>query len=203
MLTKISTILKSLNVNYQVSGERDSYMIGNIQENRLKNAFNEAANGEFIAYTTAEMYPGDHVKNRDLGDIIITTPNREVVASIDLKVATFSSDPGIYGPISMSSAYMFSGWNGDRKNTFYMLVNGANHSDVKFISVADIINLLDGGKVKVLFSKGPITNRILAESYAARGWDKNILNKSSRSWLADEDYIGSKTLYRHTSDVMC
>ena len=146
------------------------------------------------------------MKNRDIGDIIIKRIDTdEVVASIDLKVATFSLDPEMYGPISMSSAYNFSGWNGNGVNSYYMLVNGRKHDKVKFISVNKVKRLLDDGKVKVLFTKNPkVSNRIAPKKYASRGWDKNIFKWfEGRSYLADEDYIGTKDLIKYTSDTMC
>ena len=144
MLEKVSTILKSLQVNYDVPGVHSTYEIGNIQEKRIVTAFNMAANGEFRAVTTSELFPEDHIKNRDIGDIIIVKcDTNELVASIDLKVATRSTNPDIYGPINMSSAYKFAGWNGDRVNTFYMLVNGGMHDKVKFIRVNKVRELKD------------------------------------------------------------
>ena len=205
MLRKVSTILQGLQVNYNVPGVYSTYEIGNIQEKRVVTAFNMAANGEFRAVTTSELFPEDHIKNRDIGDIIIVKcDTNELVASIDLKVATRSTNPDIYGPINMSSAYKFAGWNGDRANTFYMLVNGGMHDKVKFISVNKVRELLDaGGKIKVLFTKNLMTNsRITPKEYADRGWDKNIVHKS-RTYLVDEDYIGAKDLARYTSDYMC
>ena len=184
----------------------NTYETGNIQENRVAIAFNLAMiDGEFRAMTTSTLFPGDHVKNRDLGDIvIIKRDTNKVVASIDLKVATRSLDPEIYDPINMSSAYKFVGWNGDRVNAFYMLVNGGKHDKVKFISVNKVRKLLDTGKVKVLLTQNQKTsNRITTEEYASRGWDKNIYDKSIRNYLVDEDFIGSKTLAKHTSDIMC
>lgn len=205
MLEKVSIILKGLQVNYNVPGVHSTYEIGNIQEKRVVTAFNMAANGEFRATTTSELFPEDHIKNRDIGDIIIVKcDTNELVASIDLKVATFSANPDIYGPINMSSAYKFTGWNGDRVNTFYMLVNGGMHDKVKFISVNKVRELLDtGGKIGVLFTKNLKTSsHITPEEYANRGWDKNIVHKS-RTYLVDEDYIGAKDLARYTSDYMC
>ena len=205
MLEKVSIILKGLQINYDVPGVHSTYEIGNIQERRVVTAFNMAANGEFRATTTSELFPEDHIKNRDIGDIIIVKcDTNELVASIDLKVATFSTNPGIYGPINMSSAYKFVGWNGDRVNAFYMLVNGGMHDKVKFISVNKVRELLDaGGKIKVLFTKNLNTsNHITPEEYANRGWDKNIVHRS-RTYLVDEDYIGAKDLARYTSDYMC
>lgn len=205
MLEKVSIILKGLQVNYNVPGVYSTYEIGNIQEKRVVTAFNMAANGEFKAVTTSELFPEDHIKNRDIGDIIIVKcDTNELVASIDLKVATFSENPNIYGPINMSSAYKFAGWNGDRVNTFYMLVNGGMHDKVKFISVNKVRELLDtGGKIKVLFTKNLKTSsHITPEEYADRGWDKNIVHKG-RTYLVDEDYIGAKDLARYTSDYMC
>ena len=206
MLEKVSTILKSLQVNYDVPGVLSTYEIGNIQEKRIVTAFNMAANGEFRAVTTSELFPEDHIKNRDIGDIIIVKcDTNELVASIDLKVATRSTNPNIYGPINMSSAYKFAGWNGDRVNTFYMLVNGGMHDKVKFISVNKVRELLDtGGKIRVLFTKNLKTSsHITPEEYANRGWDKNIMHRSRRTYLVDEDYIGAKDLARYTSDYMC
>ena len=206
MLEKVSTILKSLQVNYDVPGVYSTYEIGNIQEKRIVTAFNMAANGEFRAVTTSELFPEDHIKNRDIGDIIIVKRDtNKLVASIDLKVATFSENPNIYGPINMSSAYKFAGWNGDRVNTFYMLVNGGMHDKVKFISVNKVRELLDtGGKIRVLFTKNLKTSsHITPEEYANRGWDKNIMHRSRRTYLVDEDYIGAKDLARYTSDYMC
>ena len=205
MLEKVSIILKGLQVNYNVPGIHSKYEIGNIQEKRVVTAFNMAANGEFMAVTTSELFPEDHIKNRDIGDIIIVKcDTNELVASIDLKVATLSTNPDIYGPINMSSAYKFVGWNGDRVNAFYMLVNGGMHDKVKFISVNKVRELLDvGGKIKILFTKNLMTNsRITPEEYADRGWDKNIVHKG-RTYLVDEDYIGAKDLARYTSDYMC
>lgn len=188
-----------------VTGVYSTYEIGNIQEKRVADAFNLAANGEFKAVTTADLFPGDHIKNRDIGDIIIMKcDTNEVVASIDLKVATFSTDPKIYGPVNMSSAYKFAGWHGDRVNTFYMLVNGGKHDKVKFISVNKVRELLDTGKVKVLLTKNRLTsNRVTKEEYVARGWNKNILFVNGRSYLVDEDYIAAKDLAKYTSDYMC
>ena len=187
-----------------VTGMYTTYEIGNIQEKRVATAFNLAANGEFRAVTTAELFPEDHIKNRDYGDIIIIKRDtNEVIANIDLKVATFSTDPEIYGPVNMSSAYKFAGWHGDRVNTFYMLVNGGRHDKVKFISVNKVRELLDTGKVKVLRTKNPMTsNHILLEEYAAKGWDKNLLG-NGRTYLVDEDYAASKDLAKYTSDYMC
>lgn len=205
MLEKVSIILKGLQVNYNVPGIHSKYEIGNIQEKRVVTAFNMAANGEFKATTTSELFPEDHIKNRDIGDIIIVKcDTNELVASIDLKVATFSTNPDIYGPINMSSAYKFAGWNGDRVNAFYMLVNGGMHDTVKFISVNKVRELLDvGGKIKVLFTKNLMTsNHITPEEYADRGWDKNIVHKG-RTYLVDEDYIGTKDLIKYASDIMC
>ena len=105
----------------------------------------------------------------------------------------------------MSSAYNFSGWNGNGVNSYYMLVNGRKHDKVKFISVNKVKRLLDDGRVKVLLTKNVKTNnRVSSEEYASRGWDKNILKWSDkRSYLVDEDYIGTKCLSKYTSDVMC
>jgi hypothetical protein len=205
MLAKISEILRNLQVNYDVTGVYSTYEIGNIQERRVAAAFNAAANGEFRALTTEDLFPGDHVKNRDIGDIVIVKcDTNEVVANIDLKVATFSADPEIYGPVNMSSAYKFAGWHGDRVNTFYMLVNGGRHDKVKFISVNKVMESLDTGKVKVLLTKNKLTsNHVTREEYAAKGWNKNILFTNGRSYLVDEDYIAAKDLAKHTSDVMC
>jgi hypothetical protein len=206
MLRKISTILKNLQVDYNVTGVYSTYEIGNIQERRVATAFNLAANGEFRALTTENLFPGDHVKNRDYGDIIIVRcDTNEVVANIDLKVATFSTDPDIYGPVNMSSAYKFAGWHGDRVNTFYMLVNGGRHDKVKFINVNTVRELLDtGGKVRVLRTKNLMTsNHISPEEYAAKGWDKNLLGMNGRNYLVDEDYIAAKDLASYTSDFMC
>ena len=207
MLTEISNMLSNLQVNYDVPLKKYStYEIANIQEKRLVDAFNLLDGGhEFKAIATSELFPGDHVKNRDIGDIIIKRIDTdEVIASIDLKVATFSLDPEIYGPISMSSAYMFSGWNKDRVNSFYMLVNGGKHDMVKFISVNKVRELLDNGKIKVLCTKNPkVSNRIAPKNYESRGWDKNMLSKNRRSYLVDEDYIGTKDLIKYTSDIMC
>ena len=206
MLEKVSTILQGLQVNYDVPKGYSRYEIANIQERSVVTAFNMAANGEFRAMITSEIFPGDHIKNRDIGDIIIVKcDTNELVASIDLKVATFSTNPGIYGPINMSSAYKFAGWNGDRVNTFYMLVNGGMHNKVKFISVNKVRELLDtGGKIRVLFTKNLKTSsHITPEEYANRGWDKNIMHRSRRTYLVDEDYIGAKDLARYTSDYMC
>lgn len=205
MLRKVSEILRNLQVDYMVTGMHTTYEIGNIQEKRVATAFNLAANGEFRAVTTAELFPEDHIKNRDYGDIIIIKcDTNEVIANIDLKVATFTNDSDIYGPVNMSSAYKFAGWNGDRVNTFYMLVNGGKHDKVKFISVNKVRELLDTGKVKVLLTKNRLTsNRVTKEEYAARGWNKNILFVNGRSYLVDEDYIASKDLAKYTSDYMC
>lgn len=207
MLTEISNMLSNLQVNYDVPRKYNTYEIANIQEKRVVDAFNLLDGGyEFKAIATSELFPGDHVKNRDIGDIIIKRIDTdEVVASIDLKVATFSLDPEMYGPISMSSAYMFSGWHKDRVNTFYMLVNGGKHDKVKFISVNKVRELLDNGeKIKVLLTKNPkITNCIAPKKYESRGWDKNMLSKNRRSYLVDEDYIGTKDLIKYTSDIMC
>lgn len=205
MLTEISNMLSNLQVNYDVPMKYNKYEIANIQEKRVVDAFNLLDGGyEFKAIATSELFPGDHVKNRDIGDIIIKRIDTdEVVASIDLKVATFSLDPEMYGPISMSSAYNFSGWNGNGVNSYYMLVNGRKHDKVKFISVNKVKRLLDDGKVKVLLTKNPkVSNRIAPKNYASRGWDKNMLSKYSRSYLADEDYIGTKDLIKYTSDIM-
>ena len=199
-------MLSNLQVNYDVPLKYNTYEIANIQEKRVVDAFNLLDGGhEFKAVATSELFPGDHIKNRDIGDIIIKRiDTNEVIASIDLKVATFSLDPEIYGPISMSSAYMFSGWHKDRTNTFYMLVNGGKHDKVKFISVNKVRELLDNGKVKVLCTKNPkVSNRIAPKNYESRGWDKNMLSKSRRSYLVDEDYIGTKCLSKYTSDIMC
>ena len=200
-------MLINLQVNYDVPRKYNTYEIANIQEKRLVDAFNLLDGGhEFKAEATSELFPGDHIKNRDIGDIIIKRIDTdEVIASIDLKVATFSLDPEMYGPISMSSAYMFSGWHKDRVNTFYMLVNGGKHDKVKFISVNKVRELLDNGeKIKVLLTKNPkITNCIAPKNYASRGWDKNMLSKNRRSYLVDEDYIGTKDLIKYTSDIMC
>ena len=207
MLTEISNMLSNLQVNYNVPRKYSTYEIANIQEKRLVDAFNLLDGGhEFKAVATSELFPGDHVKNRDIGDIIIKRIDTdEVIASIDLKVATFSLDPEIYGPISMSSAYMFSGWNKDRVNTYYMLVNGGKHDMVKFISVNKVRELLDDGKkIKVLLTKNPnVSNRIAPKNYESRGWDKNMISKYKRSYLVDEDYIGTKDLIKYTSDIMC
>lgn len=205
MLRKVSEILRNLQVDYMVTGMHTTYEIGNIQEKRVATAFNLAANGEFRAVTTAELFPGDHIKNRDYGDIIIIKcDTNEVIANIDLKVATFSNDSDIYGPVNMSSAYKFAGWHGDRVNSFYMLVNGGKHDKVKFISVNKVRELLDTGKVKVLLTKNRLTsNRVTKEEYVARGWNKNILFVNGRSYLVDEDYIASKDLAKYTSDYMC
>ena len=207
MLTEISNMLSNLQVNYDVPRKYNTYEIANIQENRLVDSFNLLDGWhEFKAVATSELFPGDYIKNRDIGDIIIKRIDTdEVIASIDLKVATFSLDPEIYGPISMSSAYMFSGWHKDRVNTFYMLVNGGKHDMVKFISVNKVRELLDNGeKIKVLLTKNPkVSNRIAPKNYESRGWDKNMLSKYSRSYLVDEDYIGTKDLIKYTSDIMC
>lgn len=205
MLRKVSEILRNLQVDYMVTGMHTTYEIGNIQEKRVATAFNLAANGEFRAVTTAELFPEDHIKNRDYGDIIIIKcDTNEVIANIDLKVATFTNDSDIYGPVNMSSAYKFAGWNGNRVNTFYMLVNGGKHDKVKFISVNKVRELLDTGKVKVLLTKNRLTsNRVTKEEYAARGWNKNILFVNGRSYLVDEDYIAAKDLAKYTSDYMC
>ena len=204
MLRKVSEILRNLQVDYMVTGMHTTYEIGNIQEKRVADAFNLTANGEFKAVTTADLFPGDHIKNRDIGDIIIMKcDTNEVVASIDLKVATFSNDSDIYGPVNMSSAYKFAGWHGDRVNAFYMLVNGGKHDKVKFISVNKVRELLDTRKVKVLRTKNTTTsNHILLEEYAAKGWDKNLLG-NGRTYLVDEDYAASKDLAKYTSDYMC
>ena len=205
MLRKVSEILRNLQVDYMVTGMHTTYEIGNIQEKRVATAFNLAANGEFRAVTTAELFPEDHIKNRDYGDIIIIKcDTNEVIANIDLKVATFTNDSDIYGPVNMSSAYKLAGWNGNRVNTFYMLVNGGKHDKVKFISVNKVRELLDTGKVKVLLTKNRLTsNRVTKEEYAARGWNKNILFVNGRSYLVDEDYIAAKDLAKYTSDYMC
>ena len=207
MLTEISNMLSNLQVNYDVPRKYNTYEIANIQEKRLVDAFNLLDGGhEFKAEATSELFPGDHIKNRDIGDIIIKRIDTdEVIASIDLKVATFSLDPEIYGPISMSSAYNFSGWNGNGVNSYYMLVNGGKHNMVKFISVNKVRELLDNGeKIKVLLTKNPkVSNRIAPKNYESRGWDKNMLSKSRRSYLVDEDYIGTKDLIKYTSDIMC
>ena len=206
MLTEISNMLSNLQVNYDVPRKYNTYEIANIQEKRVVDAFNLLDGGhEFKAVVTSELFPGDHVKNRDIGDIIIKRIDTdEVIASIDLKVATFSLDPEIYGPISMSSAYNFSGWNGNGVNSYYMLVNGGKHDKVKFISVNKVKRLLDDGKVKVLCTKNPkVSNRIAPKNYESRGWDKNMLSKYKRSYLVDEDYIGTKDLIKYTSDTMC
>ena len=206
MLTEISNMLSNLQVNYNVPRKYNTYEIANIQEKRVVDAFNLLDGGhEFKAVATSELFPGDHIKNRDIGDIIIKRIDTdEVIASIDLKVATFSLDPEIYGPIGMSSAYMFSGWHKDRVNTFYMLVNGGKHDMVKFISVNKVRELLDNGeKIKVLLTKNPkVSNRIAPKNYESRGWDKNMLSKNRRSYLVDEDYIGTKDLIKYTSDIM-
>ena len=200
-------MLSNLQVNYDVPMKYSTYEIANIQEKRVVDAFNLLDGGyEFKAIATSELFPGDHVKNRDIGDIIIKRIDTdEVVASIDLKVATFSLDSEMYGPISMSSAYNFSGWNGNGVNSYYMLVNGRKHDKVKFISVNKVKRLLDDGKVKVLLTKNVKTNnRVSSEEYASRGWDKNIFKWfEGRSYLADEDYIGTKDLIKYTSDTMC
>ena len=199
-------MLSNLQVNYDVPRKYNTYEIANIQEKRVVDAFNLLDGGhEFKAVVTSELFPGDHVKNRDIGDIIIKRIDTdEVIASIDLKVATFSLDPEIYGPISMSSAYNFSGWNGNGVNSYYMLVNGGKHDKVKFISVNKVKRLLDDGKVKVLCTKNPkVSNRIAPKNYESRGWDKNMLSKYKRSYLVDEDYIGTKDLIKYTSDTMC
>ena len=206
MLTEISNMLSNLQVNYDVPMKYSTYEIANIQEKRVVDAFNLLDGGhEFKAVATSELFPGDHVKNRDIGDIIIKRIDTDdVVASIDLKVATFSLDSEMYGPISMSSAYNFSGWNGNGVNSYYMLVNGRKHDKVKFISVNKVKRLLDNGKVKVLCTKNPkVSNRIAPKNYASRGWDKNMLSKYNRSYLVDEDYIGTKCLSKYTSDIMC
>lgn len=207
MLRKVSEILRNLQVDYMVTGMHTTYEIGNIQEKRVATAFNLGANGEFRAVTTAELFPGDHIKNRDIGDIVIMKcDTNEVVANIDLKVATFSADPDIYGPVNMSSAYKFAGWHGDRVNTFYMLVNGGKHDKVKFISVNKVRELLDTRKVKVLRTKNTTTsNHILLEEYADKGWDRNLVVvwPNHRTYLVDEDYIASKDLAKYTSDYMC
>ena len=200
-------MLSNLQVNYDVPRKYNTYEIANIQEKRVVDAFNLLDGGyEFKAIATSELFPGDHVKNRDIGDIIIKRIDTdEVVASIDLKVATFSLDSEMYGPISMSSAYNFSGWNGNGVNSYYMLVNGRKHDKVKFISVNKVKRLLDDGKVKVLLTKNVKTNnRVSSKEYASRGWDKNIFKWfEGRSYLADEDYIGTKDLIKYTSDIMC
>lgn len=205
MLAKISEILRNLQVNYEVTGVYSTYEIGNIQERRVAIAFNLAANGEFRALTTEDLFPGDHVKNRDIGDIVIVKcDTNEVVANIDLKVATFSTDPEIYGPVNMSSAYKFAGWHGDRVNTFYMLVNGGRHDKVKFINVNTVRELLDTGKVRVLLTRNNRTsNHVTKEEYAAKGWDKNIIPYKGRTYLVDEDFIAAKDLAKYTSDIMC
>lgn len=207
MLTEISNMLSNLQVNYDVPMKYSTYEIGTIQEKRVVDAFNLLDGGhEFKAVAISELFPGDHVKNRDIGDIIIKRIDTdEVIASIDLKVATFSLDPEMYGPISMSSAYNFSGWNGNGVNSYYMLVNGRKHDKVKFISVNKVKRLLDDGKVKVLLTKNvKTTNRVSSEEYASRGWDKNIFKWfEGRSYLVDEDYIGTKDLIKYTSDIMC
>ena len=203
MLRKVSEILRNLQVDYMVTGIHTTYEIGNIQEKRVATAFNLAANGEFRAVTTAELFPEDHIKNRDYGDIIIIKcDTNEVIANIDLKVATFTNDSDIYGPVNMSSAYKFAGWRGDRVNTFYMLVNGGKHDKVKFISVNKARELLDTRKVKVLRTKNTTTsNHIRPEEYAAKGWDKNLLG-NGRAYLVDEDYAASKDLAKYTSDYI-
>lgn len=101
MLTEISNMLSNLQVNYNVPRKYNTYEIANIQEKRVVDAFNLLDGGhEFKAVATSELFPGDHVKNRDIGDIIIKRIDTdEVVASIDLKVATFSLDSEMYGPI--------------------------------------------------------------------------------------------------------
>lgn len=207
MLTEISNMLSNLQVNYDVPLKYNTYEIANIQEKRVVDSFNLLDGGyEFKAIATSELFPGDHIKNRDIGDIIIKRIDTdEVIASIDLKVATFSLDPEIYGPISMSSAYNFSGWNGNGVNSYYMLVNGRKHDKVKFISVNKVKRLLDDGKVKVLLTKNVKTNnRVSSKEYASRGWDKNIFKWfEGRSYLVDEDYIGTKCLSKYTSDIMC
>lgn len=207
MLTEISNMLSNLQVNYDVPRKYNKYEIGAIQEKRVVDSFNLLDGGhEFKAVATSELFPGDHVKNRDIGDIIIKRIDTdEVIASIDLKVATFSLDPEMYGPISMSSAYNFSGWNGNGVNSYYMLVNGGKHDKVKFISVNKVKRLLDDGKVKVLLTKNVKTNnRVSSKEYASRGWDKNIFKWfEGRSYLVDEDYIGTKDLIKYTSDIMC
>ena len=206
MLTEISNMLSNLQVNYNVPMKYNTYEIGAIQEKRVVDSFNLLDGGhEFKAVATSELFPGDHIKNRDIGDIIIKRIDTdEVIASIDLKVATFSLDSEMYGPISMSSAYNFSGWNGNGVNSYYMLVNGRKHDKVKFISVNKVKRLLDDGKVKVLLTKNVKTNnRVSSEEYASRGWDKNMLSKKYRSYLVDEDYIGTKDLIKYTSDIMC
>ena len=207
MLTEISNMLSNLQVNYNVPMKYSTYKIGAIQEKRVVDAFNLLdGRHEFKAIATSELFPGDHVKNRDIGDIIIKRIDTdEVIASIDLKVATFSLDPEMYGPISMSSAYNFSGWNGNGVNSYYMLVNGRKHDKVKFISVNKVKRLLDDGLVKVLLTKNVKTNnRVSSEEYASRGWNKNIFKWSdNRSYLVDEDYIGAKSLSKYTSDIMC
>lgn len=211
MLTEISNMLSNLQVDYDITYDvaknHNRYEIANIQEKRVVDSFNLLDGGhEFKAIAISELFPGDHVKNRDIGDIIIKRIDTdEVVASIDLKVATFSLDPEMYGPISMSSAYNFSGWNGNGVNSYYMLVNGRKHDKVKFISVNTVKRLLDDGKVKVLLTKNENThNRVSSAKYASRGWHKNIFNWSdNRSYLLDEDYIGAKCLSKYTSDIMC
>lgn len=211
MLTEISNMLSNLQVDYDITYDvaknHNRYEIANIQEKRVVDSFNLLDGGhEFNAIAISELFPGDHVKNRDIGDIIIKRIDTdEVVASIDLKVATFSLDPEMYGPISMSSAYNFSGWNGNGVNSYYMLVNGRKHDKVKFISVNTVKRLLDDGRVKVLLTKNENThNRVSSAKYASRGWHKNIFNWSdNRSYLLDEDYIGAKCLSKYTSDIMC
>ena len=207
MLRKVSEILRNLQVDYMVTEMHTTYEIGNIQEKRVATAFNLAANGEFRAVTTAELFPEDHIKNRDYGDIIIIKcDTNEVIANIDLKVATFTNDSDIYGPVNMSSAYKFAGWHGDRVNTFYMLVNGGKHDKVKFISVNKARELLDTRKVKVLRTKNTTTsNHIRPEEYADKSWDRNLVVvwPNHRTYLVDEDYIGSKDLAKYTSDYMC
>lgn len=207
MLRKVSEILRNLQVDYMVTGMHTTYEIGNIQEKMVATAFNLAANGEFRAVTTAELFPEDHIKNRDYGDIIIIKGDtNEVIANIDLKVATFTNDSDIYGPVNMSSAYKFAGWRGDRVNTFYMLVNGGKHDKVKFISVNKVRELLDTRKVKVLRTKNTTTsNHIRPEEYADKSWDRNLVVvwPNHRTYLVDEDYIASKDLAKYTSDYMC
>ena len=62
---------------------------------------------------------------------------------------------------------------------------------------------MDTRKVKVLRTKNTTTsNHIRPEEYAAKGWDKNLLG-NGRTYLVDEDYIGSKDLAKYTSDYMC
>lgn len=58
MLAKVSEILRNLQVNYEVTGVYSTYKIGNIQERRVATAFNLAANGEFKAMTTKDLFPG-------------------------------------------------------------------------------------------------------------------------------------------------